>query len=38
MVIPVNNSIVKMVKNRDGSLQEQEYPGFVFVPLIRDDI
>ena len=38
MVIPVNNSIVKVVKNKDGSLQEQEYPGFVFVPLIRDGI
>lgn len=36
MVIPVQNSILKVSKNSDGSLQMQEYPGFVFVPLIRD--
>lgn len=37
MVIPVNNSIIKVVKNSDGQLHLEEYPGFVFVPLIRDD-
>jgi protein-L-isoaspartate(D-aspartate) O-methyltransferase len=37
MVIPVNNSIVKIIKNRDETLDAEEYPGFVFVPLIRDD-
>lgn len=37
MVIPVNNSIVKVLKNSDGKLHIEEYPGFVFVPLIRDD-
>jgi len=36
MVIPVYNSILKIIKNSDGSLQEEEYPGFVFVPLITD--
>ncbi len=38
MVIPVNNSIIKVMKSRDGSLKMEEYPGFVFVPLIRDDV
>jgi len=38
MVIPVNNSIIKVFKNSDGSLEIEEYPGFIFVPLIRDDI
>jgi protein-L-isoaspartate(D-aspartate) O-methyltransferase len=37
MVIPVLNSIVKVTKNSDRDVQIQEYPGFVFVPLIRDD-
>ncbi len=37
MVIPVNNSIMKVMKKSDGSIKMQEYPGFVFVPLIRDD-
>lgn len=37
MVVPIKNSIVKIVKDRDGKLQIQKYPGFVFVPLIRDD-
>ncbi len=35
MVIPVGNSILKVRKKSDGSLQTQTYPGFVFVPLIR---
>jgi len=38
MVIPIMNSIVKVIKNSDEDIQMQEYPGFVFVPLIRDDI
>lgn len=37
MVIPIRNSIVKVVKSSAGEVQIQEYPGFVFVPLIRDD-
>jgi len=37
MVIPVKNSIVKVSKNSDGSIDLHEYPGFVFVPLITDD-
>jgi protein-L-isoaspartate(D-aspartate) O-methyltransferase len=38
MVIPVMNSIIKVIKNSEENIQVQEYPGFVFVPLIRDDI
>ncbi len=38
MVIPINNSIMKVTKSRSGRLQILEYPGFIFVPLIRDDI
>ncbi len=38
MVIPVQNSIIKVHKDKKGSLAMQEYPGFIFVPLIRDDI
>ncbi|MCJ7765344.1 MAG: methyltransferase, partial [Thiovulaceae bacterium] len=38
MVIPVEESIFKVVKNLDGSLQTDEYPGFLFVPLVTDDI
>ncbi len=37
MVIPVNNSIMKVTKTAEGKLHIQEYPGFIFVPLIRDD-
>jgi protein-L-isoaspartate(D-aspartate) O-methyltransferase len=37
MVIPVDNSILNVQKKSDGSLQTQEYPGFVFVPLIREE-
>lgn len=37
MVIPIMNSIVKVIKSSETDLQIQEYPGFVFVPLIRDD-
>ena len=38
MVVPVLNSIIKVFKNSDGLLKIEEYPGFIFVPLIRDDI
>jgi len=36
MVIPVKNSILKVTKTVTGSLEIEEYPGFVFVPLIED--
>lgn len=38
MVIPVVNSILKVLKNSDSSLKIEEYPGFIFVPLITDAI
>lgn len=38
IVIPVMNSIIRVIKNSEEDLQMQEYPGFVFVPLIREDI
>jgi protein-L-isoaspartate(D-aspartate) O-methyltransferase len=37
MVIPVMNSIIKVIKNSEEDIQMQAYPGFVFVPLIRED-
>lgn len=38
MIIPIKNSIIKVHKNSDGSLKTEKYPGFIFVPLIRDDM
>ena len=38
MVIPIKHSIYKVMKTDTGSLEIEEYPGFVFVPLIRDDL
>ena len=38
IVMPIMNSIVKVIKKSKSDIQMQEYPGFVFVPLIRDDI
>ncbi len=34
MVLPIKNSIVKIVKTSDDDYSVEEYPGFVFVPLI----
>lgn len=36
MVIPIKNSIMKVTKTLSKSLEIDEYPGFVFVPLIVD--
>jgi protein-L-isoaspartate(D-aspartate) O-methyltransferase len=36
IVAPVNQSIWMIVKNLDGSFSEYEYPGFVFVPLVKE--
>lgn len=33
MVLPVGNSILKIIKLADGKIEKFEYPGFVFVPL-----
>jgi len=34
IVIPIEESIFKIIKTEDGELEEAEYPGFAFVPLI----
>jgi protein-L-isoaspartate(D-aspartate) O-methyltransferase len=34
MVIPVKNSLFKVLKN-NGKIYKEEFPGFVFVPLIE---
>jgi len=34
MVIPVKNSILRIRKNEDNTINTEEFPGFVFVPLI----
>ena len=36
MVIPIQHSIMKVTKTTRGTLKTEEYPGFVFVPLIED--
>lgn len=33
MVIPVKQSIFKIIKKENGKIEEFEYPGFAFVPL-----
>ncbi len=37
LVFPLKNSIYLATKDRDGGLNSIEYPGFVFVPLIKED-
>lgn len=37
LVIPVGNSIFKFKKLADNRMQQEEYPGFVFVPLIYEE-
>ena len=36
LVIPVKNSIWLVIKKSDKEFDEQEFPGFAFVPLIED--
>jgi len=36
LVIPVQNSIFKFKKLSNGDIRKEEFPGFVFVPLITD--
>ena len=38
LVIPVQNSIFRFKKLSDTKIESQEFPGFVFVPLIHTDI
>ena len=37
LVCPVKNSIWLLIKKQDGSFEEKEHQGFVFVPLIKDE-
>lgn len=34
MVIPIRDSICKVTKRPDSSLEKKSYPGFMFVPLV----
>lgn len=36
IVAPVRNSIILIKKNKKDELEETEYPGFIFVPLIEE--
>jgi len=36
MVIPVKNSIWYLEKNGENEFHEEEYPGFSFVPLVKE--
>jgi protein-L-isoaspartate(D-aspartate) O-methyltransferase len=38
IVVPILSSIWLFSKNKDDDYSEEEYPGFVFVPLIRKNI
>lgn len=33
-VIPIKSSIHVFIKQRDGSIEDKEYPGYAFVPLV----
>lgn len=35
IVASVKNSVWRYVKNKDGSFEKQEFPGFVFVPFVK---
>lgn len=37
IVVPIDSSIWLFTKNEDGSFEENERPGFVFVPFIKED-
>jgi len=34
IVTPVQNSIIKLTKLPNGTIEEQEFPGFAFVPFV----
>lgn len=36
MLIPIGDSICKIAKRSDGSIETKFFPGFVFVPLVED--
>ena len=35
IVVPINSSIWRFTKEKENEFREEEYPGFVFVPLIE---
>ena len=35
MVIPINDAVVKIMKDESTNITTQEFPGFVFVPLVQ---
>lgn len=37
IVTPVGTSLIKLVKKSENDFEKEEYPGFVFVPLIKDN-
>lgn len=37
MVIPIQNSIWLFIKKEDGTFEEQEFPGFAFVPFVTNN-
>ena len=37
LVIPIKNSIWLFIKKSADDFEQKEYPGFVFVPLVRPD-
>jgi protein-L-isoaspartate(D-aspartate) O-methyltransferase len=36
LVLPVKNSIWLLIKKDEKKFEEKEYPGFVFVPLVKE--
>jgi len=34
LVLPIRNSVFRIRKNLQGNVDREEFPGFVFVPLI----
>ena len=36
IVTPVGTSLIKLVKKAESDFKKEEYPGFVFVPLIKN--
>lgn len=37
IVVPIGNSVWLWTKQKDGTFREKEYPGFVFVPFIKNE-
>jgi len=36
LVMPIKNSIWLLIKKGDNEFEEKEYPGFSFVPLVKE--